>query len=103
MLLFMDGRKETVTISPTRDNHAVYGWVGPVGQLTPQSIQFTFTPQVPRRFGGGFMKDDTAHERAEYILLPRLLGDFFHGDVPTPPGGWGRNVPFVLPSSYGRD
>jgi len=62
-ITLMDGRRETVVISPARTSSALYGWVGPVGQMTPQTMQFTFTPQR------GFMKDDKSHNNAEYIFL----------------------------------
>lgn len=70
-IVLFDGRKKTVTISPKRSTTMVMGWVGPVGQYTPQTMEFAFDPQRPGLFGGGMMKDDSAHGGAEYILLPR--------------------------------
>lgn len=58
---------KVVTVSPQRTDKVLYGWVGPIGQITPQTIQFTFTSKGMTNEPQGLMTD---YSNNEYILLP---------------------------------
>lgn len=69
-IILTNGSRKTVTISPQRTSKVVYGWVGPVGQRTSETIQFTFTPVANTNSIRGFMMDFTVPGDNEYILMP---------------------------------
>jgi hypothetical protein len=65
----MDGSVKMATVSPARTSQILQAWVGPVHQLTPTTIEFTFTPQRQGYWGGGMMVFGNGQE---YILEPNM-------------------------------
>ena len=69
-IILQDGRKRTAMISSRRTDKILSAWVGPVGQMTKETIAFTFYIK-PDGTCMAAMEDDTNPKQSMYILSPK--------------------------------